>query len=191
MARRTRVHLNTRGLRHLARAIRRDSPTIQRAYKRWAVIYLGEMQRRFNRFSRGGGSWPPLAQSTVRRRRKGGRKRGGNNTTALNQNRTGGGAAILRDTGTLMNALSPESSGSKRQMIRHGVRGGFAQARHPSGRTTLADIASFHQRGAGRLPQRKILLEQQELPKRVQQQFARELSRAVQAEIKQAARKVR
>jgi hypothetical protein len=101
---------------------------------------------RFARLSRGGGEWPPLAPSTIKARRKGKGK---------------GKPAILRDVGLLYNALSPtlNSPGAINERVPFGVRVGYGgPMRHGEGRATIADIASYHQRGVGRLPQRKIIV---------------------------------
>jgi len=54
-----------------------DGNPIRRAFRQWAHIYRAFLQRRFNRFSRGGGDWKPLAKSTIlgRRASRGGTRR--------------------------------------------------------------------------------------------------------------------
>lgn len=75
--------------------------------------------------------------------------------------------AILRDTGTLFSALSPTFSnkpGQYEQDIPFGVRVGYGgPAKHPHGRAAIADIASFHQTGAGPLPARPIVVRPDEV----------------------------
>ncbi len=45
------------------------------AFKQWAVRYRAYTQERFDKFSKGGGDWAPLKESTKRRRRTGKKKR--------------------------------------------------------------------------------------------------------------------
>jgi hypothetical protein len=140
------------GLRGLIRAISgANHPRIIGAYKQWGARYRGFAQRRFARFSRGGGDWEQLKPSTLARRRKGKGKRV---------------VAILRDTSTMFAALAPAfigAAGALEQMLRDGIRVGFGgPGRHESGGTaTIADIASFHQAGntSGGLPKREIIVE--------------------------------
>lgn len=130
------------------------------AIEQWAIRYRTFIQRRFVKFSRGGGNWPPLKS-----KRKRGKK---------------GASAILRDTGTLFTALTPifkGSPGALQEYIKGGIRVGFGgPSRHPGGRATVADIASFHQTGAGYLPVRKIIVEP---PRRVVGQMVDDMVRAL------------
>jgi len=75
---------------------------------------------------------------------------------------TGTGIAILRDTGLLFAALTPEFVGAEGQYqldVEDGVLVGFGgPGAHPDGKATIADIAGFHQSGSGRLPQRRIVV---------------------------------
>lgn len=74
--------------------------------------------------------------------------------------RMGGGGkyTILRDTGVLLGAMTEGAPGSHTEFLTNGVRVGFGGgAGHEGGKATIADIASFHQEGAGHLPVRKIL----------------------------------
>lgn len=119
---------------------------ISNAFKQWAVRYRSFLQERFAMYSRGGGNWPPLKPSTVRRRKK-------KSTT------------ILRDTGTLFNALTPEFTGKPgalEERIPYGIRVGYGgpgrYTKKYGGTATIADIASFHQVGAGYLPKREIIV---------------------------------
>lgn len=97
--------------------------------------------------SRGGGEWPPLKKSTIARRRKG---KGGGRT-----------AAILINTGLLYATLAPSPSGAWiEEDTPTGVRFGYGgPTKHGDGKVTIADIASFHQEGAGKLPVRKVIAE--------------------------------
>jgi len=129
-------------LRAFGRQFDASSIVAQDLLTQWAVRYRTFVQRRFVAQSRGAGEWLPL----IRGRRRGSRRR----------------AAILRDTDMLFGALSPSFSGSPGQ---HEERRGFSiivgyggPARHPGSSVSVADIASFHQVGAGFLPVRKIIV---------------------------------
>lgn len=64
------------------------------------------------------------------------------------------------DTGTLVGALAVGGPGSLFDVFREGVRVGFSGSRrHPKGKASIADIAHFHNVGAGDLPKREILVE--------------------------------
>lgn len=117
---------------------------VRKAFKQWAARYRSFIQERFVLFSRGGGDWPPLKHP----RRRGNKDK----------------AAILRDTGTLFAALSPtfqKKPGALQEDIDFGIRIGYGgPGRYANGgAATVADIAGFHQVGAGFLPVRKIIVE--------------------------------
>lgn len=152
------VRLNLEPLKRFAAAIRADLRTtgngpIRRAMRQWAARYRGFAQQRFDRFSKGGGDWPPLAASTKARRRKArkGRKKGATRSFSL-----------LRDTGLMFAALDTPWSrkpGALQKDIPFGVRAGFGgPAKYPGGKATIADIAGFHDSGAGNLPKRQIIV---------------------------------
>jgi hypothetical protein len=114
-------------------------------WKKVGAIYRSFAQERFSRLSRGGGEWPPLAESTIARRRK-------------------RSSSILYDKGLLFAALAPSlnaGGGAYEQVTSTGVRLGYGgpMKYEGEGKVTLADIASFHQTGSDRLPQRKIIVE--------------------------------
>ncbi len=153
------VRLNLEPLKRFAAAIRADLRTtgngpIRRAMRQWAARYRGFAQQRFDKFSKGGGGWPPLAASTKARRRKArkGRKKGAARSFSL-----------LRDTGLLFAALDTpwtRKPGALQEDIEFGVRVGYGgPAKYPGGKATIADIAGFHQEGKGRLPKREIIVD--------------------------------
>lgn len=108
-------------------------------YDRWAVRYYAETKRNFQRNSRGGGQWKPLASSTLKQKKK--------------------KTSILIRTGTLLGALGVKAPGSSQQYIEGGIRLGFDGKRRHSRQSsaTIQDIANYHQKGGGNLPQRMIL----------------------------------
>lgn len=112
------------------------------AFKQMSVIYRSFAQRRFSKYSRGGGNWKPLKASTIRRRRK-------------------GSSVILRDTGRLFSALSPtvKSAGWFEERRRNTLTVGYGGGAPHSGKTTISEIASYHQTGAGHLPKRELIVE--------------------------------
>jgi hypothetical protein len=131
---------------------------------KWEARYIGAMRKRFVDNSRGGGDWPKLASSTIFKRMR---------------ERNDGNPAILRDTGILLNVLTPLVAvpGKFFEFLSMGIRTGFGgsaihalqkalktkKSKRKAGRTitnmTIADIAKFHQEGGGNLPQREILIE--------------------------------
>ena len=147
------VTVNLTGLRILKRSVQAEvmsgqAGPLNDVVKKWAIRYRSFVQRRFDKYSRGGGDWPSLSPSTIAGRRRG----------------TGqGGPSILRDTGTLFAALTPlwdSPPGGINQIIPGGVRVGFGgTGAHPTGLTTVAEIANFHQEGSGRLPKREIIVD--------------------------------
>lgn len=152
------VRLNLEPLKRFAAAIRADlrlrkNNAIRRGMVQWAGRYRSFAQTRFIKFSKGGGDWAPLAASTKAGRRKArkGRKKGAARSFS-----------ILRDTGLMFKALNPVWSrkpGALQEDIPFGVRVGYGgPAKHPGGKATIADIAGFHDTGAGNLPKRQIIV---------------------------------
>lgn len=145
-------------------------PAIEDMFTQWASRYSAFVKRRFNEFGRGGGDWAPLALSTVR-----GRRRGKQNTfskasgsrsqrsfVARDTKRgllvaSPGAYQILRDTGSLLGALTIGARGNLTRRgpgtITFGIEGGST-----GNGPTLGQIAKWHDQGAGRLPQRRILV---------------------------------
>ncbi|MCH7813907.1 MAG: hypothetical protein IID40_07790 [Planctomycetes bacterium] len=107
--------------------------------RRWGARYSAFVRRRFTR--QGDGSWRKLSPATIKARRGKGK-----------------GAKILRDTGTLLAALTIGAPGNLFKLIRGGIRFGFSGMRHPKGKASIRDIAVFHETGAGNLPKRPILV---------------------------------
>lgn len=144
------VKLNLEPLRRFGRAIQAGldgkAGPIHRAVRQWALTYLSFAQKRFDRFSRGGGNWPPLKATTKRRKARKGRS-----------------LSILRDRNLLFEALTPtftRKPGGLQQDIPSGVRAGYGgSARYPGSKMSIADIANAHQTGRGNLPVRKIIVD--------------------------------
>lgn len=172
---------------------------INDALKLWAVRYRSFAQQRFDLYSKGGGDWQELNEKTIERRRKG---------TATNRaklkeiwnakvslhapkdsqaNSAGGQPSILRDAGLLFNALAPAfvgAPGAIQQRIKFGIRVGYGgPQRHAvdatsKGMATIADIASFHQKGnLPHLPQRQIIVDP---PLPVIEKMALDMQRAIE-----------
>jgi len=139
------VTLHLPGLQAFNASLVGNSPAIIKTLKQWGARYRGFAMKRFDIFGKGGGDWAVLKPETLKRRRKGGK-----------------GAAILRDTGTLFRALNPVL-GQPGQIEAYPnaftVETGFGGAqKHPSGKATIADIASFHNFGMGHNPKRVIIV---------------------------------
>lgn len=96
-----------------------------------AKLYAVEMQKRFNRASGGDGTWKPLAPSTVKKKAR--------ETLFPRQ--------ILYLTGAMFASLTPGAPNNVYDVLRDRVRYG-----------TKDKKAGYHQKGGGRLPQRRILI---------------------------------
>ena len=113
----------------------------RRILKRWGEIYRTFLYNRYER--EGDGSWPPLAEATIRKK---------------------GHAVILRDTDTLITVLEPvfNSAPGAIEIIdtnAFSIRIGYGTgALHPKAKTTIAEIASFHQLGTAKMPARPIMI---------------------------------
>ena len=157
--------------------------------RRWGARYLAFTQRRYYRYSRGGGDWPALKPATVSRRTAAGTQRfgakkgqrvtlGGSRQRALRMARIttnpkrarravkalkaigGAKASILIDTTMLVKSLEPGARGNLIDDISQGVDVGFSPAIHPSGAgVTFGQLAMFHHFGRGNNPERTILVE--------------------------------
>lgn len=136
---------------------------IANALRQWAVRYRAWIQERFLKYSRGGGDWKPIKKATARRKKS---------------------TLILQDTRTLFNALSPEFTnkpGAISDTIPFGVRVGFGGPGKYTKKgggvgASIADVAHFHQVGAGLLPKREIIVKPDE---QLLQQMAGDMERAL------------
>lgn len=159
----------------------RTTGPITKAFKQWGARYRSFIQERYDKYSKGGGDWPRLSWRTLVARRKGkGKKkfeatkqmrrlevrRNGRETRKVKTLERLGGmqikASILRDTNTMFSVVSPVfgKPGQLQQGIAFGIRVGYGgNSRHPGAEATIADIARFHQEGAGHLPKREIIVE--------------------------------
>lgn len=137
------VRVDLSGLRRFSASVDQASGPFVKCVKQWAARYRGFIQERYNRFSRGGGNWPPLKRK---------RKRG-----ALAR------ASILRDTNTMFAAVSPQFAalpGQLEERIPFGVRVGYGgPSRHPKAGMSVADLANIHQLGLGVVPAREIIVD--------------------------------
>jgi len=135
------VTINLSGFERIGRDLNSNGSARSRILTKWAFRYRVFAERRFIKFSQGGGNWKPLK----RKRARGAKAR----------------AAVLRDTGILLAALSPRvkiAPGGLYQPQGFGVIVGFGgPAKHKSGKATIAAIASFHQLGSGHLPVRRVI----------------------------------
>ena len=106
--------------------------------------------------AKGGGNWKPLSARTIKGRRKGSGK--GKLKGTGNRN-----VAILRDTGTLFNALDPVGNrpGSLEKETKFGILVGFGGTKsHKKAKgRTIASIAEIHQEGKGKIPKREIIVD--------------------------------
>lgn len=133
----------------LKKKVLENPQAMEPIFQQWARIFTAFIRRRFDRASRGDGTWPPLAPSTIARRRKG--RKG-----------TVRKVSILRDTGLMFRQLAPElltvASTSKSGAIFSSTCSFGNSASYPKG-PTVSQVMAFHQKGGGRLPQRKIIVD--------------------------------
>jgi hypothetical protein len=140
------VELNLKGLKRFQKAVSAGSEVTKKILTQWAARYRGFVQRRFISFSKGGGNWPPLKLGTIRGRIKG---------------KGQGSPAILRNTGVMLAALNPVFVGSPGAYEKYepmSVTVGFGGPGTYLDGASVSDIASFHNAGAGFLPERKIIV---------------------------------
>lgn len=155
------VRINLKPLERFSREVRRNLQSnapgpVRDAVRQWGARYRSFAKLRFDRFSKGGGNWPSLAASTMKRRRKA--RRGFKGATRQ--------FSILRDTGLLFKALMPEFTrrpGQWQLDIPFGLEVGYGgPGRYPDGKATVADVASFHQKGFRKgkrhLPKRETIV---------------------------------
>lgn len=176
------IEVNLPGLERFQKQIRAQidsgaSGPIDKCFNQWAVRYRAFVQRRFNTYARGGGNWPPLSPATIRRRRKPAKRTKAKRVRITKKGEVdkrfkkrvqpepvaGRQVAILRDTGSLFNALAPSISppvGSVNNRIAGGIEVGYGgNAQHGADGVTIAELAFWHQTGAGHLPVREIIVE--------------------------------
>lgn len=156
----------------------------------WAEMYRSDMKERYVAKSRGSGDWPALKKATIARRRKGKgrqvkfRRKYGKSyqTKEVKQ----GAVAILIDKSILIRGLDPQlnpGKGGEQFFIPGGIRVGYGgAAKHEEGdssgkKPTIAQIARWHQTGAGNLPERKIIEEPSSITKK---QMASVMQAAIQ-----------
>jgi len=171
-----RTIINIKGLENMSQEIRQGlssgSPSPMRgAMKQWAVRYRAAMQSRFDKFSRGGGNWRGLAESTKDRRRhgKGGKfKRGRRARRKAAASKGGGKISILRDLGQLFAVLTPvfkRLPGQSEKNIPFGIEVGFQGPGRKKTRegkrskATIREVAEFHHAGMGNNPKRELLVD--------------------------------
>jgi len=171
------------GRRHQGQIAFDGDPAFTRMFNKWIARYQSFTRERYQAASRGDGTWPPLAQSTLlarayrlsrttrqkspgygKRTKVGRAAAGGWTATAKRQFAQGMmNAAILRDTGLLFNALDINAPGNvvrnEGPTVEYGIGG---PAGHAGGTATIGESAAAHQsggvHGGATLPQRKILV---------------------------------
>ena len=159
------VKINMEGLKRFRSRLSDDirgssNGPVRAAFRQWAARYRAFIQERFH--AKGNGSWRGLDKKTKNRKGRGGES-----------------AAILIDTGTILNAMRPTfgKPGGIQQDVPFGITVGYGTpARHPKGSATIADIAHFHHSGAGNLPVREIIVPPSAA---VQRQMAEDMNRAL------------
>jgi len=104
----------------------------------WVKIYSADMERRFVKNTRGGGSWPPIKKTTASRK---------------------GNSNILQDTGKLRKGLQLGAQGNLVRFLAKelAVFYGYSKSKH-SKNLSFQKLASIHQNGEGHNPKREIFV---------------------------------
>ena len=146
------IEIDIKGMEKFRKKLRRGglaSGPVKDMYTQWAARLRGYWKEQYDINSKGGGSWDGLSKETIRRRKKG-----------KDGNKTG---SILRDTGTLMRAISPRVPGAPGKHTlrgRNGIEIGYGgNDVHPNVNATIAQVALWHQTGAGNNPVREIIVD--------------------------------
>ena len=130
----------------------RNNP-IDGFFRQLAARYFNFAQRRFRKFSRGGGDWPDLKESTKRRRRKARKGHKGSRKFTILWDRFG----------TIIKALQG-GPGHFVRRIKNGIRVGISGGgNHPGTKDkpmTIGRLAQIHNEGLGNVPKRVIIPEQ-------------------------------
>ena len=148
------VTVDLRKLKSLKGVTSQRSPEMISFKKGAAQSYRAFLFERFNKFSRGGGSWKKTKRWKENKPRRG------------RKFKTAGGGLrfhlILRDTHTLYRSLTPKFSGLpgqyqelKGNRIVVGIKGG----KHPKAKITVGRLAEIHNAGEGRMPKRQIFVQ--------------------------------
>ena len=124
-------------VKYVQRATSPNSYTRQ-LIRAWVVIYLADMQRRFSKYSRGGGDWPAISKGTSQKK---------------------GNELILIQIGKLKNAHKSRARGKKMVILGSELAAevGFSDAIHDKN-LSFNKLARIHQNGEGRNPVREILV---------------------------------
>lgn len=146
------VVLNLHKLRGLKPALEADlrlaaNGPVRNALQQWGALLGRFLTNRWRTFSFGLGNWKSLKPATL-----------------LRKLRKGQLLLILRATDKMFESFAPElvkKPGKVTQEVPFGMRVGFGggmQYPHDRGGPTMAQIARWHQTGAGHLPARKIIV---------------------------------
>jgi hypothetical protein len=160
-------------LRRLARNAGSGTP-LDAAYKQWGKIASSYWQRRFDRYSKGGGDWAALAQSTIAARRKG--NKGARSRTKVKSSlvkgarsslmrtrsgkltNAGGTFSILRDTNMLFKAFLVGQPGNWIKRIPGGIEAGVGGDNKNGKTLTIGRLAEIHQGGTVHIPARPMVV---------------------------------
>lgn len=118
------------------RALQNPAGHVLSALKDCAGIYKRTMLKRFDKFSKGGGDWPDIKKETKLRKKS---------------------TRILVDTRVMRLGLGADIAMTSQSGMRTtiGIR---QRTKHTRAKMTVADLASIHHFGLGRVPRRKILV---------------------------------
>lgn len=159
---------------------------VSEMFERIGIRLLAFFGKRYDRLSRGGGEWAPLAPSTIAGRRKGPRVQGARRSRAAVEAlrrrgvRTAGRAAILKDRGQLRQAMNVGAAGNTLRRVRGGIVVGIGgeQIHDVESGLSFRRLAQIHHNGEGNVPKRTLVTNRLDLPTRrgIQQDVRRAMT---------------
>ena len=147
------VNVNLSKLKRFQESLQADlrlsgNGPVREALHEWGAIIARFLTKRFFIFSLGGGNWKPLKPATLKAKKQKGLL-----------------PWILRATDLLFESFNPvlaRKPGKITEEIPFGVRVGFGPnmraMRYPGTNTSVAEVATYHQKGMGNLPVRKTIV---------------------------------
>ena len=140
-----RVTIDLRGFKRFQRILKSNRGEVTEAYNDWAKYYAEFTRKRFNRMSRGGGSWRRLKPATIRAKRREGWPWPKRILIRSKKMRDSLRPRFIRRTSTVKKrGIGMEISYGTKLKYRGGPR--------------VSQVMKYHQMGGGNLPRRKIFI---------------------------------
>ena len=165
-----RVTVDLTSFKRFEKALRSNSGEINKAYNDWSKFYATFTRKRFRRMRRGGrGGWKKLKPATVAAKRAKGYTRP---------------RWILYATGKMLKVLNPRFLKRTARTVkkRTGITVTYGGKQKYRGGPLVSKVMGWHQRGAGRLPRRRIFVNpdratQKKMAKRMEVGMQKELDK--------------